>query len=67
LPAFPPFSVAGASAFSFSVDADAKPKPTAHFYGRMIVNRFDFDIAHDVDTSWTGRDVTVDVKLDLRR
>jgi polyisoprenoid-binding protein YceI len=53
--------------FTFSVDAEAEPGPAAHFFGRMIVNRFDFDIAHDVDTNWAGRDVTVDVKLDLRR
>jgi polyisoprenoid-binding protein YceI len=53
--------------FYFVVDADAKPKPTAHFSGRMVVNRFDFEIAHEVDTNSAGRDVTVDVELDLRQ
>jgi hypothetical protein len=31
------------------------------------VNRFDFDIASDVDTSWAGRDVIVLVELELSR
>jgi len=53
--------------FYFTVDADAKPKPAAHFSGRMIVNRFDFDIASEIDVNAAGRDVTVDVELDLRR
>lgn len=53
--------------FYFTVDDAAKPKATAHFSGRMVVNRFDFDIAHEVDVNFAGRDVTVDVELDLRR
>lgn len=39
----------------------------ATFRGTMTVNRFEYDIATDVDTSWAGRDVVVLVELDLAR
>jgi polyisoprenoid-binding protein YceI len=54
--------------FFFEQSAAASPPASqATFWGEMIVNRFDFDIASDIDVSWTGRDVTVQVELDLRR
>jgi polyisoprenoid-binding protein YceI len=41
---------------------------TAQFAGTMVVNRFDFNVGEGWnDTSWVAQDVTVDVKLDLKR
>ena len=41
---------------------------TAQFAGTMVVNRFDFNVGEGWnDTSWVGQDVTVEVKLDLKR
>jgi polyisoprenoid-binding protein YceI len=48
-------------------DASGVAGPKAWLQGRMTVNRFDFDIASDVDTSWAGRDVIVLVELELSR
>jgi polyisoprenoid-binding protein YceI len=39
--------------------------PDAHFSGQMTIDRFEFGIAQDVDPSWGGKDVTVQVELDL--
>jgi len=39
----------------------------AHFSGQMIIDRYEFDIAPDVDPSWGGKDVTVQVELDLSK
>jgi len=53
--------------FVFAED-DGTPTATgASFSGRMVVDRFDFDIASDVDTSWTGQEVTVIIELRLTR
>jgi len=45
--------------FEFTTGEDA------HFSGQMVVDRFAFGIAPDVDPSWGGREVTVQVELDL--
>jgi polyisoprenoid-binding protein YceI len=37
----------------------------AHFSGQMVIDRFAFGIAPDVDPSWGGKDVTVQIELDL--
>jgi polyisoprenoid-binding protein YceI len=39
----------------------------ARFTGAMVINRFDYGIASDVDPSQTGQDVTIQVELDLKR
>jgi polyisoprenoid-binding protein YceI len=39
--------------------------PEAHFSGQMTIDRYEFGIAGDVDPSRSGRDVTVQVELDL--
>jgi polyisoprenoid-binding protein YceI len=43
------------------------PAARARFTGGMTVNRFDFDIASDVDINFAGRDVYVRVDLELER
>jgi polyisoprenoid-binding protein YceI len=41
---------------------------SAQFAGTMAVNRFDFNVGEGWnDTSWVGQDVTVEIKLDLKR
>ncbi len=41
---------------------------TAQFAGTMALNRFDYNVGEGWnDTSWVGQDVSVDVKLDLKR
>lgn len=52
--------------FTFvSNDENTMPPAHATFEGVMWVNRFDYDIASDVDTSFAGRDVQVVVELAL--
>jgi polyisoprenoid-binding protein YceI len=54
--------------FTFVPDAASGPAPAhAKLAGVIWVNRFDYGIANDVDTSWTARDVKVEVELDLGR
>jgi polyisoprenoid-binding protein YceI len=55
--------------FTFSPSAtSAGEASTAQFAGTMVVNRFDFNVGEGWnDTSWVGQDVTVEVKLDLKR
>jgi polyisoprenoid-binding protein YceI len=55
--------------FTFNPGATSAAEPTAaQFAGTMVVNRFDFNVGEGWnDTSWVGQDVTVDVKLDLKR
>jgi len=45
--------------FSFATGAEA------HFSGQMMVDRFEYGIAEDVDPSWGGQEVTVQIELDL--
>jgi hypothetical protein len=33
----------------------------------MTVNRFDFDVAADVDINFAGQDIYIQVELELRR
>jgi polyisoprenoid-binding protein YceI len=41
---------------------------SAQFAGTMAINRFDFNVGEGWnDTSWVGQDVTVEIKLDLKR
>ena len=47
--------------FSFSTG------DTAHFSGQMVIDRFEFGIAPDVDPGWGGQEVTVQVELDLTK
>jgi polyisoprenoid-binding protein YceI len=52
----------------FTFSPAASGGATAQFAGTMVVNRFDFNVGEGWnDTSWVGQDVTVDVKLDLKR
>jgi polyisoprenoid-binding protein YceI len=55
--------------FTFAPSAAASGgAATAQFAGTMVVNRFDFNVGEGWnDTSWVGQDVTVEVKLDLKR
>lgn len=54
--------------FAFTTDPAAGDQATAaRFQGLMTINRFDFDVAADVDTSWAGQDVTVAIDLILER
>lgn len=50
--------------FVFSEDPSAS---SATLSGRMVIDRFDYDIANDVDTSWTGQEVTVIIELTLEQ
>lgn len=54
------------ASLDFSFDASA-PSGHAKLRGTMVVNRLDYGIADDVDTSFAGRDVTVLIELDLER
>jgi polyisoprenoid-binding protein YceI len=38
----------------------------ARFTGTMTINRFDFDIASDIDVNSAGQDVIVQIELDLK-
>lgn len=55
--------------FTFTPSAtSAGEASTAQFAGTMVVNRFDFNVGEGWnDTSWVGQDVTVEIKLDLKR
>jgi polyisoprenoid-binding protein YceI len=55
--------------FTFSpTDTSAAEPSAAQFAGSMVVNRFDFNVGEGWnDTSWVGQDVTVEVKLALKR
>jgi polyisoprenoid-binding protein YceI len=39
----------------------------ANFFGEISIDRFEFDIASDIDTGRAGRVVTVQIELDLAR
>jgi polyisoprenoid-binding protein YceI len=58
---------AAALDFSFTPGAEASGHARATFRGTMTINRFDYDIAADVDTSWAGQDVSVLVELVLEQ
>jgi polyisoprenoid-binding protein YceI len=52
-------------ALKFTLDASGA---TAKFAGTMTINRFDFNVGEGWnDTSWVAQDVSVDVKLDLKK
>ena len=55
--------------FTFSPSETSAGQPgAAQFAGSMVVNRFDFNVGEGWnDTSWVGQDVTVEVKLGLKR
>jgi polyisoprenoid-binding protein YceI len=55
--------------FTFSPGETSSAQPTtAQFAGSMVVNRFDFNVGEGWnDTSWVAQDVTVEIKLDLKR
>lgn len=55
--------------FTFAPNETSSGDPTAaQFAGTMVVNRFDFNVGEGWnDTSWVGQDVTIEVKLDLKR
>ncbi|HLF12197.1 MAG TPA: YceI family protein [Gammaproteobacteria bacterium] len=55
--------------FTFSpAEASAADPAGARFAGSMVVNRFDYNVGEGWnDTSWVAQDVTVEVKLDLKR
>lgn len=48
-----------------TLDFEFTTGPEPHFSGQMVVDRFEFGIAEDVDPSWGGKDVTIQVELDL--
>jgi len=53
--------------FTFeAADAATAAGAMARFQAQMTVNRFDYDIAGDIDTNWAGRDVVVQVVLELK-
>jgi polyisoprenoid-binding protein YceI len=55
-------------AFTFATGADSSlPPGRAHFSGLMTINRFDFEIATDVDIDRAGQDVTIQIELDLEQ
>jgi polyisoprenoid-binding protein YceI len=55
-------------AFTFAPDEESStPSTHAKFTGAMVINRFDYGIASDVDPSQAGQDVTIQVELDLER
>jgi polyisoprenoid-binding protein YceI len=55
--------------FTFSpAETSSAAAGAAQFAGTMMVNRFDFNVGEGWnDTSWVGQDVTIEVKLDLKR
>jgi polyisoprenoid-binding protein YceI len=55
--------------FTFAPAETSSPEASsAEFAGTMVVNRFDFGVGEGWnDTSWVGQDVTVEVKLQLKR
>ena len=49
-------------------ETSAGSPSAAQFNGTMIINRFDFNVGEGWnDTSWVAQDVTVQVKLDLKK
>jgi polyisoprenoid-binding protein YceI len=53
--------------FSFMADGEAvSGSGRTRLSGTMTINRFDFDIASDIDVNTAGRDVIVHVELDLK-
>lgn len=54
--------------FSFVPGSESSaPGISAKFTATMTINRFDFDIASDIDTIQAGRDVIVYIELNLKR
>ncbi len=55
--------------FTLSVAETSTGSGTAaEFKGTMVINRFDFNVGEGWnDTSWVAQDVTVEVKLDLKK
>jgi polyisoprenoid-binding protein YceI len=52
-------------AMKFTLDGSGA---TTKFAGTMTINRFDFNVGEGWnDTSWVAQDVTVDIKLDLKK
>jgi polyisoprenoid-binding protein YceI len=58
---------AAALDFTFVPGTEASGHARATFRGTMTINRFDYGIAADVDTSWAGQDVSVLVELVLEQ
>jgi polyisoprenoid-binding protein YceI len=53
------------AALKFTLDGSGA---TTKFAGTMTINRFDFNVGEGWnDTSWVAQDVSVDVKLDLKK
>lgn len=50
----------------FRFDTD-ETTDRARFFGEININRFEFDIASDIDTNRAGQLVTVQIELDLDR
>ena len=49
-------------------ETSAASATAAQFNGTMVINRFDFNVGEGWnDTSWVAQDVTVEVKLDLKK
>jgi polyisoprenoid-binding protein YceI len=58
------------AAFEFTFAAATEsttPASHARLAGGMTVNRFDFDVAADVDINFAGQDIYIQVELELRR
>lgn len=54
--------------FTFVPSETSGQTGSAQFAGQLVVNRFDFNVGEGWnDTSWVGENVTVDIKLDLKR
>jgi polyisoprenoid-binding protein YceI len=51
----------------FRFESDESSPDRASFFGELNIDRFEFDIASDIDTGRAGRIVTVQIALDLRR
>lgn len=54
--------------FTFTLSEASSSAPlSARFWGAMTINRFDYDIAPEVDTGFSGQDVEVRIDLMLTR
>ena len=54
--------------FTFEIPgAGSAPASRARFVGQMTIDRFDFGIASDIDTTQAGRHVVVQIELDLEQ